>query len=78
VAGSNHDPIIQSHREQIAANDLRILQALNARIDLVKRLKDYKATQGLGFLDAAQEERVIAELDQANAGPMSDAGLREI
>jgi len=78
VAGSNRDPVIQSHRAQIAANDLEILQALNARIDLVKRLKDYKATQGLDFLDAAQEERVLAELGQANAGPMSAEGLREI
>ncbi len=78
VAGSNLDPVIQSHREQIATNDLKILQALNARIDLVKRLKDYKATQGLDFLDAAQEARVIAELVQANAGPMSEEGLREI
>lgn len=78
VTSLNQDPVIQGHREQIATNDLKILQALNARIDLVKRLKDYKATQGLGFLDAAQEERVIAELGQANAGPMSAEGLREI
>jgi chorismate mutase len=78
VTGSACDPVIQQHRAQIATNDLTILRALNARIDLVKRLKDYKATQGLDFLDAAQEERVLAELGQANAGPISDAGLREI
>ena len=78
MTGSNRDPVIQSHREQIAANDLQILQALNLRIDLVKRLRAYKATQGLAFLDAAQEERVLAELSQANAGPMSDTGLREV
>ncbi len=78
MTGSNLDPVIQGHREQIAANDLKILQALNARIDLVRRLKDYKAAQGLAFLDAAQEERVLAELGQANAGPMSEEGLREI
>jgi len=78
VTSSNLDPFIQSHREQIASNDLKILRALNARIDLVKRLKDYKATLGLDFLDAVQEERVIAELSRANAGPMSAEGLRDI
>jgi len=78
VAGLKCDPVIHQHRAQIATNDLKILQALNARIDLVKRLKDYKATQGLDFLDAAQEERVIAELCKANRGPASDEGLREL
>lgn len=71
------DPVIQRHRAQIAELDLRILEALNQRIRLVKQLKDYKETQGLSFYDGAQEERVLSDLRQANRGPLSDEGLTE-
>jgi len=78
VAHSNQDPIIQAHRAQITELDLRILETLNARIDLVKRLKDHKEAQGLGFLDATQEDRVLGALRQANHGPLPDEGLEAI
>jgi len=78
VAHSNQDPVIQAHREQIAELDLRILEALNARIDLVKRLKAHKEARGLSFFDAAQEERLLAALRQANRGPLPDEGLAAI
>ena len=78
VANSSGDAILQNHRAQIAALDLAVLQALNARIALVQGLKEYKAAKGLPFHDAAQEERVIARLCQANQGPMSEEGLREL
>jgi len=78
VAHSNQDPIIQAHRAQIAELDLRILETLNVRIDLVKRLKQHKEAQGLGFFDAAQEDRLLAALRQANRGPLSDEGLEAI
>jgi len=78
VAGSANDPIIQAYREQIAAIDQRLVEALNTRIKLVKELKNYKESQGLSFYDAAQEEQVIARLCRANPGPISDEGLREL
>jgi chorismate mutase/prephenate dehydratase len=72
------NPIVRHHREQIAELDLKILEALNQRIHLVRKLKDYKEVHGLSFHDAAQEERVITRLSQANQGPLSDEGLIEI
>jgi len=78
VASSNTDPVIQSHRAQIAEIDGEILRALNQRINLVKRLKDYKDSQGFTFYDPAQECLVIANLCQANGGPLSNEGIREI
>lgn len=78
MSPSSPDPIIESHRAQISALDQQILSALNQRILLVKRLKDHKAAQGLGFHDAAQEARVLAQLAQANEGPLSEAGLQAI
>jgi len=78
VTSSNTDPVIRNYREQISDNDLKILEALNRRIKLVKRLKDYKDSQGLSFYDAAQEDWVITYLCRANPGPLSNEGLREI
>lgn len=78
MAGLASDPIIQNFREQIAAIDLKLVEALNARIKLVKELKNYKESQGLSFYDAAQEERVITRLCRANPGPISDEGLQEL
>lgn len=78
MTSSFQDPIIQTLRAQIAALDLRILETLNARIDLVKCLKAHKEAQGLGFFDAAQEGRLLAALRQANCGPLPDEGLEAI
>lgn len=78
MASSNTDPIIQNHRAQIAVIDGEILAALNWRIKLVKSLKEYKETHGIEFHDPAQEDVVIANLCQANRGPLSNEGIREI
>lgn len=72
------DPMIQTFRKQISDNDLKILEALNHRINLVKSLKDHKDAQGLTFYDATQEDAVLAQICQANHGPASETGLREI
>jgi chorismate mutase len=74
----SEDPVVQNYREQIAAIDQAILDGLNTRIDLVKCLKDHKEAEGLAFHDPAQEDRVVAALCQANRGPLSEEGLREI
>lgn len=78
MAAGSTDPVIRNYREQISDNDLKILDALNKRIKLVKSLKDYKETQGLSFYDAAQEDWVITYLCRANRGPLSNEGLREV
>jgi chorismate mutase len=78
VAATNNDPVIKHYREQISDNDVKILEALNKRIKLVKSLKEYKEAQGLSFYDAAQEDWVITYLCRANRGPLSNEGLREI
>ena len=72
------DPVIQHHRAQISELDLKILDAINQRIHRVKQLKDYKEAHGLSFYDAAQEDRVITLLSQANPGPLSEEGLQEL
>ncbi len=78
MASGNTDPVIRNYREQISDNDLKILEALNKRIKLVKSLKDYKEAHGFSFYDAAQEDWVVTYLCRANRGPLSNEGLREI
>ena len=62
---ANTDPVVRNYREQISDNDLKILEALNKRVKLVKSLKDYKDTHGFSFYDPAQEDWVITY----SAGP---------
>jgi chorismate mutase len=78
VTAPSADPVIKLYREQISDNDLKILEALNKRIKLVKSLKDYKESQGLSFYDAAQEDWIVTFLSRANRGPISHEGLRDI
>ena len=72
------DPLIRQLREQLSDNDVRIIEALNARLKLVARLKRVKEERGIDFLDPAREEWMLQYLTQANRGPLSAAGLREI
>jgi chorismate mutase len=78
MAAPQEDPVIQLHRAQIAAVDREILGALNRRLGLVARLRAHKAARGLAFHDAAQEARVLADLREANAGPLSEEGLEAL
>ncbi|MEO8289421.1 MAG: chorismate mutase [Gaiellaceae bacterium] len=71
------DPLVGELREQISANDLEIVRAVNRRLELVRRLKDHKREHGYDFLDRGREEALVAELERQNAGPLSSAGLRE-
>ena len=72
------DPRITELREQLADNDVRIVEALNLRLELVARLKRVKEEIGVDFLDPAREEWLLQHLASANRGPLSDEGLREI
>ena len=78
MADTNNDPVIKQYREQISDNDIKILEALNKRVKLVKSLKDYIDAHGVSFYDPAQEDWVITYLSRANRGPLSSEGLREI
>ena len=79
MAGSAaDDPLIRRLREQLADNDVRIVEAVNARLELVARLKRVKEERGIEFLDPAREEWMLQYLTRANRGPLSAEGLREI
>jgi chorismate mutase len=72
------DPLIRQLREQISDNDRALVDAVNKRLELVARLKRYKESRGIGFVDPEREEWMLQYLARANRGPLSDAGLREL
>ena len=72
------DPLIRQLREQFSDNDRAIVEAINTRLRLVTRLKSYKESRGLSFVDPEREEWMLQYLTRANRGPLSAEGLREI
>jgi len=75
---TENDPFIRQVREQISDNDRAIVDAINARLKLVARLKGYKESRGLDFVDPDREEWMLQYLARANRGPLSSEGLREL
>jgi chorismate mutase len=75
---ADRDPVVRELREEIAAVDRELVQAVNRRVALVRRLKEHKAERGLEFVDRAQETRLVERLEDANPGPISAGGLREL
>ena len=61
------DPTVQRLREEISGVDRAILDAVNARIELVARIRSHKAEVGLPFVDADRERALIEALDAANS-----------
>ena len=74
---SEPDPIIRQLREAISDNDRKLMETLNKRLELVARLKRYKDSHGIGFVDPEREEWIMSYLQRANRGPLSADGVRE-
>jgi chorismate mutase len=72
------DPRVRELREEITSTDLEIVNAVNRRIELVRRLREHKAAVGYDFFDKGREEALLAELERENGGPLSADGLREL
>ena len=77
MTAAGDDPRITELREQLTSNDVKIVEALNARLELVARLKRVKEEVGVDFLDPAREEWLLQHLASENHGPLSEEGLRE-
>ena len=77
-AEQNNDPLIRQLREQISDADRTIIEAVNVRLKLVSRLKEYKESRGMSFVDPEREEWMLSYLTRANRGPLSPEGLQEI
>lgn len=75
---ADKDPAVRDLRAQIAANDLALLEAVNRRLELVRRLKEHKDAHGIEFVDQAQEDALVERLAAATPGPLSPEAVREL
>jgi chorismate mutase len=78
MSESGLDSTVQRLREEISELDHSILDAVNARLELVAALRRHKETVGLPFVDSDRERQLLDALVLANRGPLSDEGLREL
>jgi chorismate mutase len=76
VSGTGHT--VDAYRARIAAADRALVEAVNARIGLVAELKAYKEAHGISFLDPDREQELLRALQEANPGPLSEDGLRDL
>ena len=76
MADPNADAVVRQMREAIIDNDLKLLAAMNRRVELVARLRAYKAQQGMAFVDPDRERWMHTYLKGANGGPLSEDGLQ--
>jgi chorismate mutase len=74
----SQDPIIRQLREQVSDNDRALVEAVNARLRLVAKLKSYKESRGFDFVDPDREEWMFRDVSRSNRGPLSQEGLEEI
>jgi chorismate mutase len=69
---------IESLRTAISTNDRRIVEAMNERLRLVDELWRLKDELGLEHVDPRRERMLLAELERANGGPLSQEGLERL
>jgi prephenate dehydrogenase len=65
-------------RHQIAAVDREVLDALNRRLELVRRVRAHKQETGAPLIDAAREAELMDELVRSNDGPLGEDGVRSL
>jgi prephenate dehydrogenase len=63
-------------REEIGTLDRAVLEALNGRLELVRRVNEHKRESGTPLIDAEREAELLRELTAANAGPLSEQGVQ--
>lgn len=72
------DFVVRQMRDAIVDNDLKLMQAVNRRLELVSRLRAYKHDNGIPFVDPEREDWMHKFLQSANRGPITAEGLREL
>ncbi len=75
---SDTSPELAALRAEIAAVDRSLLDGLNRRLELVKRVRAHKDAASVRFVDAEREATLLRELAVANRGPLSERGLTAI
>ncbi|MBV8065131.1 MAG: prephenate dehydrogenase/arogenate dehydrogenase family protein [Actinobacteria bacterium] len=65
-------------RSRISAIDREVLEALNRRLELVRKVREHKEETGQPLIDAAREAELLDELARANGGPLGEPAVRSL
>jgi 3-deoxy-7-phosphoheptulonate synthase / chorismate mutase len=77
-SGPEQDPVVRDLRERITEVDYAILEAANARLELVRDLRKHKLARGWDFHDPEREQQLLDALARDNTGPLSEEAVREL
>ncbi|HUQ23002.1 MAG TPA: chorismate mutase [Gaiellaceae bacterium] len=66
---------LEDLRELIAENDRALVRLLNRRLELVQEIWREKMAIGAPQIDPERERDLLRQLEEANDGPLSRAGL---
>ena len=69
---------VSEYREKISEADRELLAAINKRIELVRALHEHKRAEGIPLSDPERELQLVVELQAANKGPLSSAGVASL
>jgi chorismate mutase len=72
------DPLLGKLREQVSETDRAVVELLNKRLELVEQIAKRKRDLGIAFLDPQREEAMLRDLTEANRGPLTAEGLKEL
>jgi chorismate mutase/prephenate dehydratase len=78
VSDHASDPTVRRLRAEISDLDRAIVDAVNARLELVAKLREYKLVNGIPFVDPERERQLLEDLASINRGPLSTEGVREL
>jgi chorismate mutase/prephenate dehydratase len=78
VSDHASDPTVRRLRAEISDLDRAIVDAVNARLELVAELREYKRVNGIPFVDPERERQLLEDLASINRGPLSTEGVREL
>lgn len=72
------DRELDALRAEIGAIDRALLDALNRRLDLVRRVREHKDAVGARWFDAEREAELLRALAAENKGPLSERSVTAI
>ncbi|HVM58036.1 MAG TPA: prephenate dehydrogenase/arogenate dehydrogenase family protein, partial [Gaiellaceae bacterium] len=71
-------PELRDLRREIDEIDRALLDALNRRLELVRRVREHKQEAGARVVDAEREAELLKELTALNRGPLSDRAVSSL
>jgi chorismate mutase len=72
------DAVVNGLREEITAVDDAIVAAVNRRLQIARRIFEYKEANGIPIVDADREDAMLERLVRDNPGPLSDDGVADL